>query len=142
MPRIEACQNATFVLDLFNQNVCSFDIPFSLGFQPDEVIVRNITANGSAEADALFHDYNVYTIHCDVLNNVTLGTFTGFGRVDAPQSYVSCPQTVFKINKPISGTTSIHIDIYDSTGSIASLVDRILTVSIDFIKYREKPKKK
>ena len=142
MPRIEACRNVTICEDLTALDPCSFNVPISLGFQPDEVIVRNITANGSADSGSGLVDYYVYLIRCDILDYATIGTFSGYGRDDAPQSYTSCPQTVFKINKPISATTFIHFDIFSDPDTLAGAIERTLSVSLDFIKYKEKKRKK
>ena len=140
MPRIEACKNILIYKDLLTADPSPFYYQLNgIGFQPDEIIVRNITATGGDTGD----DYNVYYIYCDLLDNdQILGTFLGGGVSTSPQNYCSSPQSVFKVNRPISATSTICIRIEPNDTSTTVGVDRKLSISLDFIKYKEKTKKK
>jgi len=140
MPRIEACRNITILQDLSVPDGMTFDVKINgIGFQPDEVIIRSINA---VTKDPLADNYGLYLIYSNITNDDILGTFAGYGLNTAPTTYSSNPQTVIKINKPMSAISDIKFRIQADQSTMADSMDVMLSISLDFIKYKEKTKKK
>lgn len=140
MSKIESIRNVTIYQNLAVPNGTIFYAPINtIGFEPDELIVRSIVANGTG----LANDFNVYLIYCDMIeSDQILGTFTGCGNQEIPQPFTSNPQTIFRVKKPIATIQNIGIRIQSDKTTAVKTVDRILTISLDFIKYEDKKNKK
>lgn len=147
MSKIESTRNLTIHQNLNPADSATFFAPINaIGFEPDEIVVRSIVANGGfidPDGDANATDFHVYLIYCDLLeNDQILGTFTGSGWARYPQPFVSNPQTTFRIQKPIASVSSIGFRIQSNKTTAETQVNRILSISLDFIKYEDKKNKK
>lgn len=140
MRKIESTRNLTIHQNLNPADSATFYAPINtIGFEPDELIVRSIVANGTG----LANDFNVYLIYCDMIeSDQILGTFTGCGDKDIPQPFTSNPQTTFRIQKPIASISSIGFRIQSDKTTAVTSVGRVLSISLDFIKYEDKKNKK
>lgn len=97
----------------------TFHHDFSLGFSPDDMIVRCWTCAGSTSV---------------LMDNVALVNMEGVGDIFhfEPQQSLS-PKNIFNLNKPIDGR--VKFSIRDVDGNIANGTGSILVFTLEFVEF-------